>query len=107
MLVSLGYKQANHLRADKYLLAKEKEYRLINTIIDSASIHTDTLIGDNCMVGKNAIIDPFVEIGYNISINHGVIVGHYTVIKDHCFLAPGVITNGSVTIEPYYFIGAG
>ncbi len=107
MLVSLGYKQVNRLRAEKYLQAKDKGYRLINTISDSASIHPYTLIGDNCIVGQNVIIDPFVEIGNNVSINNSVIIGHHTVIKDHCFLAPGVIINGGVTIEPYCFLGAG
>ena len=86
MFVSISYRQVNKLRAAKYYEAKEKGYRLISYISSKASIWTGLVIGDNCLIMENNVIQPFVEVGNNVIIWSGNHIGHHTVIKDHCFL---------------------
>lgn len=105
MFVSISYRQVNKLRADKYHQAKEKGYKLISYISSKASIWTGLVIGDNCFIMENNVIQPFVEVGNNVIIWSGNHIGHHTVIKDHCFLASHVLISGYVTIEPYCFFG--
>jgi len=52
------------------------------------------------------VICPFVEIGNNVSIGPGSVIGHHCVIKDHCFIGPHAVILGSAAVEPYCFIGA-
>lgn len=106
MLVSISYRGVNRLRAEKYRQAKEKGYRLVNSISPRTVTYPDLTIGDNCRVGANTIIDPFVRVGSDVTIASGCIVGHHTVVGDHVFVAAGAVVSGSVTIEPYCFIGA-
>lgn len=106
MLVSIGYQQVNKLRAAKYYEAKEKGYELINYISSKAVTWPGLVVGDNCFIMENNVLQPFVEIGSNIIMAVSNVVAHHTVIKDHCFLASHVVVSGNVTVEPYCFLGA-
>jgi sugar O-acyltransferase (sialic acid O-acetyltransferase NeuD family) len=94
------------LRAEKYNQAKAKGYELINYISSKAVTWPGLVIGDNCSIAEGSICRPFVEIGNDVLIQAGCIIGHNTVIKDHCFIASHAVLLGMVTVEPYTFIGA-
>lgn len=105
MFVSISFRQVNKLRAAKYHEAKEKGYELISYISSKAVTWPGLVVGDNCFIMENNVLQPFVEIGSNVIIWSGNHIGHHTVIKDHCFLASHVVVSGSVTVEPYCFFG--
>jgi sugar O-acyltransferase (sialic acid O-acetyltransferase NeuD family) len=105
MLIAVGYAGVNKLRTTKYCQAKQMGYKLASHISSKATTWPGLNFGENCMIGANCVIQPFVEIGNNIIIRDGTFVGHHTVIRDHCFLAPGVVVAGKVIIEPYCFLG--
>jgi sugar O-acyltransferase (sialic acid O-acetyltransferase NeuD family) len=106
MLIAVGYIRVNRLRAEKYYQAKSMGYQLISHVSSKATTWPGLIIGENCVIGANSVIQPFVEIGNDVFIRDVSLVGHHTVIKDHCFLASGVVVSGNVTVEPYCFLGA-
>lgn len=106
MLVSISYQQVNKLRAAKYHEAKQKGYELISYISSRAVTWPGLVVGDNCFIMENNVLQPFVEIGNNTILGTGNLIAHNTVIKEHCFLTSHVIVSGSVTVEPYCFFGA-
>jgi acyl-[acyl carrier protein]--UDP-N-acetylglucosamine O-acyltransferase len=50
-------------------------------------------------------IQPFVEIGSNVTLWSGNHIGHDTIIEDHCFISSHVVVSGHVHIHEYSFIG--
>jgi sugar O-acyltransferase (sialic acid O-acetyltransferase NeuD family) len=105
MFVALGYQNLNKLRATKYNEAKEKGYELISYINSRASNFGDVVIGDNCLILENAVVQPCSKIGNNVFIWSGNHIGHHATIEDHCYIAGQAIISGNTTIEPYCFIG--
>ncbi len=104
MFLPISYKRVNKLRAEKYYAAKEKGYSLISYISSKATYY-NTPVGDNCFILENNVIQPFSSIGNNVILWSGNHIGHHSKIMDHCFLASHIVVSGSVTIEPYCFIG--
>ena len=105
MLVPLGYRKVNGLRAERYRQGKEKGYRFISYVSSRASTWPDLRLGENCMIYEHAAILPFVEIGDNVMIRSGSHISHHARIKDHCFIASHAVVAGGVTVEPYCFLG--
>ena len=105
MFVAVAYKKLNTLRALKYKEAKEKGYELISYLSSKSTHWGDTVIGDNCFIFENQVIQPFVKIGDNVIIWSGNHFGHNVEIGNHCFIASHVVVCGGVSIGPYSFIG--
>lgn len=105
MLIAVGYLQNNSIRKDRYLRSKEMGYQLINFISPKATMHPETAVGDNCIIGHNTVISPAAKIGNNVFIASGCLIGHDVVIGDHCFFSPGVSVAGSVDVGSCCFLG--
>lgn len=105
MLVMVSYRKVNKLRSEKYGQAKDKGYELISYVSSKATTWPGLVLGDNCFIMENNVIQPFVEIGNNVILWSGNHIGHHTRIQDHCFLASHVVVSGSVTVGPYCFLG--
>lgn len=106
MIVAVGFQRVNRLRAEKYVEAKAVGYELLTYVHSKATVWPDLVIGDNCLVMENTVIQPFASVGNNVTLGSGSCVGHHSVIKDHCLLASHVDVSGNVTVEPYCFLGA-
>lgn len=107
MMIAIGYKNVNLLRAERVTQAEEKGYALINYVSSSAIIWDDLSLQSNCKIGERSILQPYSEIEKNVFIGSGCIIGHHAKIMEHCFIASGVIVGGGVVIEPYCFLGSG
>ncbi|MFZ5632080.1 MAG: acetyltransferase [Bacillota bacterium] len=105
MFVAVGYKKLNRLRASKYQEAKNKGYSLISYVCSKASLWGDTVIGDNCFILENQVIQPFVTVGNDVFLWSGSHFGHDVLIKDHCFISSQVVVSGGVTIGENCFVG--
>ncbi len=105
MLVAIGYKKLNQLRAEKYYQAKQKGYQLISYIHPTVYLWDNVKVGDNCFILENVVLQPFVEIGANVVLWSGSNISHHSVIKDHCFIAPAVVIASHVTVGQYCFLG--
>lgn len=105
MLVAIGFKNLNKLRAEIYALCKSKGYELISYINSKATHWGEIELGDNCFIFENNVIQPFVKIGNDVIIWSGNHIGHDSSIGDHCFIASHAVISGNVKIGPYCFIG--
>jgi len=105
MFIALSYTKMNKIRAQKYFKAKEMGYELATYISSRCTFLTDKPVGDNCFILEDNTIQPFVEIGNNVTLWSGNHIGHDSVIEDHCFLASHIVVSGNVRINKYCFIG--
>ena len=105
MFVALGYAKMNKLRAAKYYQAKELGYSLVSYVSSRCTFLTDNPVGDNCFILEDNTIQPFVQIGNDVTLWSGNHIGHDAVIEDHCFLASHIVVSGFTHIKPYCFLG--
>src|SRR5438105_4811544 len=103
MLLPISYRRVNRVRAERYFEAKRKGYELISYVSSKATVWPGLVVGDNCMVLENNVIQPFVSIGNDVILWSGNHIGHHTTIQDHCFVASQVVVSGSVDVGPYCF----
>ena len=105
MFIPLSYKNVNKQRAEKYHSAKSKGYKLISYVSSKATTWPGLVVGENCFILEDNVIQPFVEIGNNVILWSGNHIGHHSKIKDHCFLASHIVVSGGVVIESFCFLG--
>jgi UDP-3-O-[3-hydroxymyristoyl] glucosamine N-acyltransferase len=105
MFIPISFKRMNHLRAEKYDLAKARGYRLISYVSSKATTWPGFACGDNCFIFEDNTIQPFVKIGSDVILWSGNHIGHHTVIHDHVTVTSHVVISGCCTIEPYCFFG--
>lgn len=105
MLIAVGYVQNNRVRRDRYFLAKELGYQLVNFISPNSIIFPGSVENDNCIIGHYCVISPKARIGSNVIIGNGCTIGHDVIIEDHCFLSNSVSIAGSVTVGERCYLG--
>ena len=105
LFVALSYSKLNTVRKEKFLVAKELGYKLVNFISSSATVLSKEKIGENCFILEGNTIQPFVKIGNNVTLWSGNHIGHHSVIHDHTFIASHVVVSGGVEIGEQCFIG--
>jgi len=105
MFVALSYARVNALRMEKYLAAKAMGYDFAGYVSSRATILNQGNIGENCFILENNTIQPFAEVGNNVTLWSGNHIGHHSIIRDHCFIASHVVISGGVEIGERCFIG--
>ncbi len=105
VFVALSYSKLNAIRKEKYLTVKSLGYKLVSYISSKATVLNNRNIGENCFILEDNTIQPFVQIGNNITLWSGNHIGHHSVVKDHTFLASHIVVSGGVSIGEQCFIG--
>jgi sugar O-acyltransferase (sialic acid O-acetyltransferase NeuD family) len=105
LLLALGGRGVNGLRAAKYEAARQRGYECISYVSSRAIVWPNLQIGDNCIICDSANVNPFARIGNNCILRSGSLVSHHAVVGDHCFLAAGAIVAGSARVGERCFIG--
>ena len=105
MLVALGGRNINGLRASRYHSAKARGYGFVNYVATRAMVWPGIEIGENCIICNGAIIDPFARIGNNCLLRSGSIVAHHSIVGDHCFIAAHAVVAGGVHVGERCFLG--
>jgi sugar O-acyltransferase (sialic acid O-acetyltransferase NeuD family) len=105
LFVALSYSKLNQIRKEKYFAAKSLGYRFASYISSNATVLNNFNIGENCFILEDNTIQPFVNIGNNITLWSGNHIGHHCIIHDHCFLASHIVVSGGVEIGEACFIG--
>lgn len=77
MLVALGYRKVNEVRAQKYNEAKAKGYELISYVSTRSVMWGDTKIGENCFLGVNCTLRDDIHLAPRTVVGAGA-----TVVKD-------------------------
>ncbi len=105
LFLSISFRNVNRLRAEKFAQARAKGYRMISPLHSTALIASNVTLGENVSVGANSLISPFAQIGDDVMIGPGCLIGHHTVLRDHCWLAGNVSVGGDVTVGERTFVG--
>lgn len=103
--VAIGDGRLNRVRAGLVGVMRDKGYRLASYVSSAAFVWRNVKIGENCFILENNVLQPFVEIGDNVTLWSGNHIGHRTVIEDHVFVASHVVISGFCRIGRYSFLG--
>ncbi len=104
LFIAIGYNKINKIRTEKYLACKAKGYKIASYISSKASVFTDD-IGENAFILEDNTIQPYVNIGNNVTLWSGNHIGHHSCVKDNCFITSQVVVSGGCTIGENTFIG--
>jgi len=60
---------------------------------DAATVREKCTVGNDVVIGRGVAVENQVEIGDRTKIQTNAYITAYTVLEDHVFIAPGVITT--------------
>lgn len=102
--VALSYARMNTVRAAKVEAMRMAGYNLTTYVSPRATVYTDK-IGENCLILEDNTLQPFCEIGNNVTLWSGNHIGHHATIEENTFISSHVVISGGVTVGRNSFIG--
>jgi len=103
--VAVSYVKLNRVRARLYTQSKLKGYRLASYVSSRAFVWSNVVIGDNCFILEQNVLQYSVTIGNDVVMWSGNHVGHRSRIHDHCFVSSHVVISGYCDVGAYSFLG--
>lgn len=103
--VAISSGQLNRARTNIYNLVKEKGFRCASYVSSRAFVWHNVKIGENCFILEDNTLQPFVEIGNNVTLWSGNHIGHNAKIFDNCFITSHVVVSGFCKIGENSFLG--
>lgn len=103
--VAISYSGLNALRTDKVAAMTSKGYKMTSYVSSRASIFPGTQPGPNAFILEDNTIQPFVQIGTNVTLWSGNHIGHHSIIEDNVFLASHIVVSGNCRIMQRSFVG--
>jgi sugar O-acyltransferase (sialic acid O-acetyltransferase NeuD family) len=105
LFVAVSYSKINELRAAKVAAARSQGYSLVSYISSRATTFPGLEVKENCFILEDNTIQPFAQIGANVTLWSGNHIGHHSTIEDDVFIASHVAVSGGVRIGQGSFIG--
>lgn len=105
MFIAVSYADMNEFRKLKYVEMKGLGYQFVSYISSKVSYISQYPCGENCFILEDNTIQPFVEIGTNVTLWSGNHIGHHSVIADNVFISSHVVVSGNCRVEEGCFIG--
>ena len=105
LFVAVGYTGLNQVRRAKVDAAKAKGYAIAHYISSRATTPRMFEAQENQFILEGVTVEPFAQIGSNVTLWSNCHVSHHTRIADDCFLAPRVAVAGCSSIGPRCFVG--
>ncbi|HWJ27182.1 MAG TPA: acetyltransferase [Flavisolibacter sp.] len=105
MFVAISYTKLNRVRAKCYKMVKSEGYTCATYISSKAFVWHNAVIGDNCMIFENNVVQHKVRIGNGVILWSGNHIGHQTIIHDFVYVSSHVVISGFCEIGPYCFLG--
>jgi sugar O-acyltransferase (sialic acid O-acetyltransferase NeuD family) len=103
--VAVSYTGINAVRTEKVAAARGKGYRLVSYLSSRATVFPGFEPKENCFILEDNTIQPFAQIGTNVTLWSGNHIGHHAVIEDDVFIASHVVVSGGVRIGRGSFVG--
>lgn len=103
--VAISSTDLNRLRTRLYHRLKSMGYVLASYVSSKAFVWHNVKVGENCFILENNTLQPFVEIGNNVTLWSGNHIGHRSKIYDNCFITSHVVISGFCTVKENCFIG--
>jgi sugar O-acyltransferase (sialic acid O-acetyltransferase NeuD family) len=107
MLIALGPRRMNELRAAVFRDAKRLGYECLSYVSSRSSVAANVSMGDHCLVFEHAILQPFVTLGDDVIVRGGAHLSHHCTIGDHVFIGAEVAMAGQCTVGDQAFLGVG
>lgn len=105
ILVAIGYREMNRIRAAKCLQVKEKGYQLASYMAPDVTLFDNVSVGENSIVLDQVSLQPFTTIGENVCIWSSVTIAHHSTIGNNCWIASGTVVGGGSTVQANCFLG--
>lgn len=105
VFVAVTYTKLNRVRARLFGEAKRKGYRPVSYVSSRAFVWHNAVIGENCFIFENNVIQHHVRIGNDVVLWSGNHIGHRSVIGDHCYLSSHVVISGYCEVGESCFLG--
>lgn len=105
MFVAISYTHLNRVRARCFRMVKEMGYTCASYVSSRAFVWHNAVIGENCMIFENNVIQHKVSVGNGVILWSGNHVGHQTVIEDFVYISSHVVISGFCRIGAYSFLG--
>jgi sugar O-acyltransferase (sialic acid O-acetyltransferase NeuD family) len=96
MFIAIGYHDLNKVRENRCKEAISKGFNLVSIVSPRSNLPANVVHGWNCFIMPPAIIHPCVKLGNNVFIWNGAMVGHHSIIEDHCWLTSCCNISGNV-----------
>ena len=103
--VAITYTQLNRVRARLYRAVKAKGYAPVSYVSSRAFVWHNVVIGENCFVFENNVIQYHARIGDNVVLWSGNHIGHRSSVGDHCFISSHVVVSGYCEVGESCFLG--
>jgi sugar O-acyltransferase (sialic acid O-acetyltransferase NeuD family) len=103
--VAIGDGRLNRIRMTMYDRVCQMGYKLASYVSSAAFVWHNVVIGKNCFILEHNVLQPFVNIGNNVTLWSGNHIGHRSVIEDHTFVSSHVVVSGLCTIGARSFLG--
>ena len=105
VLVCVGYRHVNQLRADLCERFKGLGYGLASYVSSRIQTCGPVEIGEHCFLQHGVFCQPDARIGNDVIIWSGAHIGSGSVIGDHAYISPNAAVGGTATIGAYSFLG--
>jgi len=105
MFIALSYTEMNELRARKVNEAKNKGFSIASYVSSNCTTFGTFSCGENCFILEDNTIQPFVEIGNNVTMWSGNHIGHHSNICDNAFISSHAVISGGVEVGRNSFLG--
>jgi sugar O-acyltransferase (sialic acid O-acetyltransferase NeuD family) len=103
----IGWKGMNGLRRRKMGEARAMGYGFVSYVASGTRLWADTRLGDNAIVQRGAVIEPFVRIGDGCCIYQRALIGHHAVLGDGCYVASDAVVGPGAEIGDGCVLGLG
>ena len=105
--MAVGYRDLNALRRRLLNKALSMGFVPLSYISPHALVSPETTLGAGIQIGDLATVQYRGQVGDNVIILPGAILGHHCQIEADCYLCQGVNISGFVTIGSGSFVGTG
>jgi len=105
VFVAVTYTQLNRVRTRLLAAARAKGYRPVSYVSSRAFVWHNAVIGENCFIFENNVVQYNVRIGDNVVLWSGNHIGHRTTIGDNCFISSHAVISGYCEIGESCFFG--
>ncbi|HPH11815.1 MAG TPA: acetyltransferase [Thermotogota bacterium] len=105
VFVAITYTQLNRVRTRLYREVKKSGYKSISYISSKAFVWNNAVIGENCFIFENNVIQYRATIGNNCILWSGNHIGHRAVLGENVFLSSHVVVSGYTRIGDNCFVG--
>ena len=107
VFVAVSFVNTNKLRQRLFDMLTGMGYQFVSFIHPSVQLGKDAVVGSNCLVLENVVLQRKVTIGNNVFIWSGSVIAHQSTIANHAFIASGVMISGFCEVGNRAFLGVG